>query len=102
MSPSRRFLFALAGHLGMTVREICERMDSQELSEWMAYTRYFVALPDPWLQTGLLASLSIAPYTGKGKAPEATDFVPVLKAPQHAEQDKAAIEKLRRELGIVD
>lgn len=86
----------------MTVGELCQRMDSRELSEWMAYTRYFVPLPDPWLQTGLLASLSIAPYAGKGKTPEAKDFVPVLQAPQHEEQDRAAIEKLRRELGIVD
>jgi hypothetical protein len=88
----------------MTVRELCERMDSRELSEWMAYTRYFVALPDPWLQTGLLASIATAPYTDpkRGKPPTATDFVPTLQAPQHEEQDRAAIERLRRELGIVD
>ena len=88
----------------MTVRELCERMDSRELSEWMAYTRHFVALPDPWLQTGLLASIAMAPYTDpkKGKPPTSTDFVPTLQAPQHEEQDRAAIERLRRELGIVD
>jgi len=39
--PSRRFLFALAGHLGMTVRELCTRMDSRELSEWYAYVHHF-------------------------------------------------------------
>jgi len=87
----------------MTVRELCERMDSRELSEWMAYTRYFVAIPDPWLQTGLLASIATAPYTEKGKrTPTASDFVPTSKAPQHESQDRAAIEKLRRELGILD
>ena len=87
----------------MTVRELCERMDSRELSEWMAYTRYFVAIPDPWLQTGLLASIATAPYTEKGKKPAAaSDFVPTARAPQHEAQDRAAIEKLRRELGIVD
>jgi len=88
----------------MTVRELCERMDSRELSEWMAYTRYFVALPDPWLQTGLLASIATAPYTDprRGKPPTAGDYVPIAKAPQHEEQDRAAIERLRAELGIVD
>jgi len=86
----------------MTVRELCNRMDSQELSEWMAYTRYFVPLPDPWLQTGLIASLQIAPYAGKGRAPSATDFVPTHRAPQHEVQDREAVERLRRELGITD
>jgi hypothetical protein len=87
----------------MTVRELCERMDSRELSEWMAYTRYFVAIPDPWLQTGLLASIASAPYTQQGHKPlTAGDYVPTMKPPQHESQDKAAIEKLRRELGIVD
>ena len=88
----------------MTVGELCERMDSRELSEWMAYTRYFVALPDPWLQTGLLASIATAPHTDpkKGKPPTASDFVPTMTPPQHEEQDRAAILKLRAELGIVD
>lgn len=27
----------LAAHLGMTVKELLQRMDSRELSEWMAY-----------------------------------------------------------------
>jgi hypothetical protein len=86
----------------MTVRELCERMDSCELSEWMAYTRYFVALPDPWLQTGLLAAIASAPYAGKGVSPAPLDYVPIAKAPQHEIQDREAIERLRRELGIVD
>jgi hypothetical protein len=59
----RRFLFRLAGHLGMTVRELSRRMDSQELSEWVAFTRYYHALPDPWQQTGLLTSAVLAPYS---------------------------------------
>lgn len=29
----------MAGHLGMTVGELLRRMDSRELSEWMAYGR---------------------------------------------------------------
>ena len=87
----------------MTVRELCERMDSRELSEWKAYTTYFVPIENPWLQTGLLASIASAPYTPEGKKPQtAGDFVPTLTAPQHEAQDRAAILKLRAELGIVD
>jgi len=53
----------------MTVRELSRRMDSQELSEWVAFTRYYHALPDPWQQTGLLTSAVLAPYSERGKAP---------------------------------
>jgi hypothetical protein len=86
----------------MTVRELSERMDSRELSEWMAYTRYFVALPDPWLQTGLLAAIASAPYSGEGVPPAPLDYVPIARAPQHEVQDREAIERLRAELGIVN
>ena len=50
--PTRRFLFRLAGHLGMTVRELGERMDSRELTEWMAFERYYHGtIGDEWWQT---------------------------------------------------
>tara|TARA_A100000171_G_C2140369_1_gene154926 strand:- start:806 stop:1042 length:237 start_codon:yes stop_codon:yes gene_type:complete len=35
--PFRRFVYVLAEKLSMTVGEIYSKMDSQELSEWMAY-----------------------------------------------------------------
>jgi hypothetical protein len=99
-SPARQFLFALAGHLKMTVRELGERMDSAELTEWKAYTTYFVPIENPWLQTGLVASIATAPYTPTGERPRtAIDFVPKLRAPQHESQDRAAVEQLARELG---
>ncbi len=37
--PARQFHFRLAAELGMTVRELLARMDSRELSEWMAFDR---------------------------------------------------------------
>ena len=76
----------------MTVGELCRRMDSQELSEWIAYTRWFQALPDPWRQTGLEVSAILAPYSPPGKAPQAEDFVPIEQPPQHNDQ---MIEQLR-------
>ena len=33
----RRFLFKLAGHLGMTVRQISDEMSAEELMEWLAF-----------------------------------------------------------------
>jgi hypothetical protein len=90
----RRFLFRLAGHLGMTVRELSRRMDSQELSEWVAFTRYYQALPDPWQQTGLLTSAVLAPYSPHGKAPKASDFVPTEKPPQTTEEMANELQKL--------
>ena len=83
----------------MTVRELSARMDSQELGEWMAYTRYFQALPDPWRQTGLEVSAILAPHSPRGKAPQASDFNPIEKPPQHTDQMKAELQKL---LGALD
>lgn len=90
----RRFLFRLAGHLGMTVGELCRRMDSRELSEWVAFTRFFHALPDPWQQTGLLTSAVLAPYSEKGKAPRASDFNPIETPPQTTDQMMSELKKL--------
>ena len=82
----------------MTVAELCERMSSTELSEWMAVHRYFMPLPDPWHQTGVLAAAVVAPYSGKGKSPKPIDFVPLETPPQHPVQMQAALEELRRQL----
>ena len=92
------FLFRLAATLGMTVAELCERMDSRELSEWMAVHRFFVPLPDSWQQTALLASATLAPYAKKGHPPKPGDFIPVEKPPQHQEQINAMIRELSRQL----
>jgi hypothetical protein len=69
-------------------------MDSQELSEWVAFTRYYHALPDPWQQTGLLTSAVLAPYSERGKAPKASDFVPIEKPPQTSEEMARELAKL--------
>ena len=89
------FLFRLAGHLGMTVSELCERMTSAELSEWMALDMFHRPLPDPWRQTGVLASAMLAPYSGRGKKPKAEDFVPVARLPQSADEMAAELAKLK-------
>ena len=84
----------------MTQGELCRRMTSAELSEHIAYTRWFAALPDSWRETGLLAAVLLAPHTEKGKRPKPEDFVPVEKPPQHQSQDFAALLELRKALGM--
>lgn len=80
----------------MTVNELSTRMDSRELTEWIAYTRYYEAIPDSWAETGLLASAMLAPYAQKGKAPQASDFIPIEKPPQHQQQMIEQIKQLQQ------
>lgn len=82
----------------MTAGELCTRMDSRELTEWAAFTRYFRALPDEWEQTGLLVSSLLAPYS-KDKVPKPSDFIPLERPPNHPQQDLDALMRLREELG---
>ena len=86
----------------MTVRELCERMDSRELTEWIAYTTYYEALPDPWRETALLTTAVLAPHSPKGQTPRAEDFVPLEKPPQHEAQVFDVLLELRRALGQTD
>ena len=83
--PTLVFKMRLAGHLGKTLAEI-DRMDSREFSMWIAYSRWFRPLDDPWLQTGMQMSATLAPYS-KHKAPDPIDFIPVDSlTPQHPTQ----------------
>jgi len=91
-------MFRLAGHLKMTVGEIERRMSAVEFAEWLAYTRYFEALPDSWRETGLLASAVLAPYSAKGRTPKADDFVPIEKPPQHQDQMFDQLRQLKQDL----
>lgn len=77
----------------MTVRELCERMDSREFSYWLAFHRFYEPLPDPWFETGIVASAALAPYCSRGKTPKPSEFVPVEKPPQHETQ---IIDQLRQ------
>jgi len=98
MRPARVFLFRLAAQLGMTVAQLCQTMDSRELSEWMAIHRYYMPLQDSWHQTGVLASAVLAPYCGKSRQPKPIDFVPIEKAPQSNAQIAEAFKQLAEQL----
>lgn len=51
MRGPRYFYFALARELKMPVRELLERTDSAELTEWMAYFRAETTPPEPEPET---------------------------------------------------
>lgn len=94
----RRFLFALAGHLQMTVSEIEQRMDSHELAEWICYARFYRPLNDSWQQMGTLASAILAPYSKRGASAKPDDFIPIDKPPQHKTQITDALARLKADL----
>ena len=96
-------MFAVARDLKMTVGELGTRMDSAEFSEWIAYNRYYSALPDSWRETALIVTALLAPHIGKNsKRPKPEDFIPIEKPPQHESQDIAALLELRRQFGLGD
>lgn len=88
----------LAGHLKMTVGELERRMDSRELSEWLAFARYFQPLDNSWAQTGVIASAALAPYCKRGATPRPADFVPIAPAPQHPTQMTDVLFKMKKDL----
>lgn len=45
--PSRRYYFALAERLGVTVKELLIKCDARELSEWLAYD---LTCNDDWVK----------------------------------------------------
>lgn len=59
----------------MTVRELLDRIDSAELSEWLAFDRV-CPIPDGWSQTGVIAATMANLWTTGGKRYKAADFAP--------------------------
>lgn len=96
--PLRRFLFALAGHLHKTVRELEETMDCRELAEWICYARFWRPLDDSWQQTGILANAILSPHMRRGATPAPERFIQIESAPQHKTQINDALERLKADL----
>ena len=69
-------MFSLAGHLGMTVAEVGERVDSQELSEWSALLSI-----EPWGQYRLDLLNAISAYASAApwcKNTKVSDWMPTF------------------------
>lgn len=88
----------LAGHLKMTVSELEQRMDSRELSEWLAWARYFQPLDNSWAQTGILASVSLLPHLRRGQAAKPSDFIPTERPPQHKSKMLDVLNQMKMDL----
>lgn len=87
-------MFKVALALGMTVRELGLRMDSAELSEWLAYDR-IDPIPDPWTQTGMVCSVLAQLLGGKAGAKKTPrDFIPIRHRPRRKPMGGAAIRAL--------
>jgi len=77
----------------MTVRELLARIDSRELSEWMAYYELnpFGSVRDD-LQAGIVASTIANVNRGKNdKSFTPSDFMPYMDKPQQSEGDMQAV-----------
>jgi len=77
----------------MTVREMLARIDSKELSEWMAYYELnpFGTVRDD-LQAGIVASTIANVNRGKNdKSFTPSDFMPYMEKPQQSEGDMQAV-----------
>ena len=77
----------------MTVRELLARIDSRELSEWMAYYEVnpFGSVRDD-LQAGIVASTIANVNRGKNdKSFTPSDFMPYMEKPQQSEGDMQAV-----------
>ena len=90
------FPLVLAGHLGMTVRELGQRMDVAEYRQWLAFHRFVNPLGGEWRQTGRIVAAVLAPYCSRGRPPREDDFIPIQKPPMSAEQIAAELSKLKR------
>ena len=77
----------------MTVRELLARIDSRELSEWMAYYELnpFGSVRND-LQAGIVASTIANVNRGKNdKSFTPSDFMPYMEKPQQSEGDMQAV-----------
>ena len=75
------FLHRLALSLGMTIQQLLDNMDSQELSAWIAYDSIqpLGELMDDF-RTGMVCSVVANANNGKrGKALSPADFMPYYK-----------------------
>ena len=95
--PTLQFKMRLAGHLKKTLAEI-DQMSSREFSQWIAWSRYFQPLDDPWSQTGLLATAALTPHCGRSRVPSPADFVPIERGPMHRTQINDVLRQMQKDL----
>lgn len=96
-------MFRLAAQLGLTVKELAARIDSRELSEWMAY--YNIEPFGERMMDMRFAQLShltavAQGVTIAGRKPSPEDFMPRYNAQKQSDEEIALkIELWMRALG---
>lgn len=73
-------------------------MSGEEFGYWMAYSRFYQPLDNPWLQAGIVASASLLPYSRRGHTPQPSTFVPIDKAPQHHTQIHDTLARMKADI----
>lgn len=82
----------------MTVRQLLDNIDSEELTEWYAYDQRW-PLPDHWQQTARLCRVVMASSGNyrRNDIPDESVFIPaVVKPNQTADQMIAELMKLKQ------
>jgi hypothetical protein len=95
--PLDAFPLLLAGHLGMTLRELGQRMDVAEYKKWLALHRFVNPLGGEWRQTARVVAATLAPHCGRGRTPREDDFMPIERPPMTASEIEAELKKLRQQ-----
>lgn len=83
----------MALHLGKTVRQLLSEMDSQELSEWMAFDQ-IEPLPDPYWASGMVASTMCNLWGKRSKPYKPKEFMPTYQVKPSPAQDRAILDAL--------
>jgi len=88
--------------LGFTVRELLERVDSREISEWMAFAKV-----EPFgeeradIRSAIIACTMANMWLGKNQKPyKITDFMPKFEPDEP--QSTADMDKILRQLAGID
>lgn len=84
--------------MGCTVRELGERMDSAELSEWLAFER-IEPMAEPWLigaQQCAITFNGLAAMAGSKKRVTYEDFLPVAPRKRAKRQSTAQMKAIAR------
>ncbi len=80
----------LALQMGRPWKRLAVEMDADELTDWLAYDQVH-GLPDPWLQTGVVAATARNVMTAKGQALRPEEFIPADRAGRSARQSPREI-----------
>jgi hypothetical protein len=69
----------------MSVKQLLQEVDSQELAEWAAYDALW-PLPDHWQMTARVCRIVMAASGNYKRVPEEEVFIPTRKKPKQSQE----------------